>query len=525
MKRRTLLAGIGATPLFAPALVRAAAATTLRFVPQIDLAFLDPHWTTANVTRNHGHMVFDTLYGCDNEFTASPQMLEGDTVGDDGKLWRLTLRPGLMWHDGAAVTARDCVASIKRWAQRDPLGGRMMAATDELSAAGDRVIQFRLKKPFPLLRDVLGKPATYMPAMMPERLAATDAGTQISEITGSGPFRYVADERLQGSRNVYAKFDGYKPRENGKTEWFSGPKVVHFDRVVWTTIPDAATAAAALQAGEQDWWEQATPDLQPMLRRDKAITVDVLDPSGTICMMRPNSLHPPFDNPAIRRALMLALNQTDAMQAVVGDEPSMFTVPTGVFTPGTPMASDAGLDVLKGPRDYAAAAAALKAAGYAGERVVLMMPTDYQHMKLTGEVFGDAMRRIGMNVDIVQTDWASMLQRRTNRGPSDKGGWNGFITSWTGSDWLNPATHISLRANGEAGYPGWFSDETIETLIAQWFEAPDLAARQAICRDIQVRCIEEAPFYPLGQFAQLTAHRGITGMLNGFATFWNVRPA
>ena len=525
MRRRTLVAGMATAALARPGLVRAASATTLRFVPQIDLAFLDPHWTTANVTRNHGHMVFDTLYGCDTAYAATPQMVEGHTTEADGRLWRLTLRPGLMWHDGTPVLARDCVASIRRWARRDAFGSTLMAATDELSAPDDRTIQFRLGRPFPLLPDALAKPAAYMPAMMPQRLAATDPMTQVTEMVGSGPFRYAADERVQGARNVYRRFEGYRPREGGRTDWFSGPKVVHFDRVEWTTIPDSATAAASLQAGEQDWWEQAAPDLLPPLRRNPAITVRVQDPTGTIGMMRPNHLQPPFNNPDLRRALLRAIDQTAMMQSVVGDDPSQYTVPVGVFTPGTPMASDAGLQPLLGPHDATAAAREVRAAGYGGEPVVLIVPMDYPHMRSMGEVFADTMRRAGMMVDYVATDWATMLQRRTNKGPVDKGGWGGFITSWTGSDWLNPATHISLRGNGEAGYPGWSTSPRVEALRDAWFNAPDLAARQAICRDIQAVCMEEVPFYPLGQFAQSTAYRGITGVLDGFATFWNVRPA
>ncbi len=525
MKRRTLVAGLGAAALARPALVRAQAQTTLRFIPQIDLAFLDPHWSTANITRNHGQMVFDTLYGCDTAYRAMPQMVAGHDTSADGLQWRLTLRPGLLWHDATPVLARDCVASIRRWAKRDAFGGALMRATDDLSAPDDKTILFRLNKPFPLLPDALGKPGAYMPAMMPERLAATDPGKQVTEMVGSGPFRFLADQRVPGSRNVYAKFDQYVPRDGGTPDWCSGPKVVHYDRVVWTTIPDAATAAAALQAGEQDWWEQATPDLQNLLQQNKTITVEVLDPSGTIGMMRPNHLQPPFDNPAIRRPLLLALDQTAEMEAVVGDEPSQFTVPCGVFTPNTPMASDAGLGVLAGKRDIPAAAKALKDAGYNGEHVVLIVPTDYQSMQLMGEVLADTLRKVGMNVDFVATDWATMLQRRNNKGPVDKGGWSGFITSWTGSDWLNPATHISLHGNGEAGYPGWSTSPRTEQLIAAWFDAPDLAARQAICRDIQVQSMQDVPFYPLGQFAQKTAYRGITGVLKGFSVFWNVRPA
>jgi len=526
MHRRTLLAGFAATPLARPAI--AVPASTLRFIPQIDLAFLDPHWSTANITRNHGQMVFDTLYGCDTGFRATPQMLEGHTISDDGKLWRLTLRPGLMFHDNTPVLARDCVASIRRWARRDSFGGMLMKATDELSAPDDRTIQFRLNKPFPLLPDALGKPAAYMPAMMPERLAQTDAMTQISEIIGSGPFRYIAGERVQGSRNVYAKFADYQPREGGATDWCSGPKIVHFDRVEWTTIPDGATAAAALQNNEQDWWESTTPDLNELLRRNRAITVESLDSAGTIGMLRPNHLQPPFDNPAIRRAVLHALDQNAMMQVVIGDDPTLYNDHVGVFMPGSPMANTAGLDAIGSQKnDLPAVAKALKDAGYKGETVELIVPTDYLHMRLMGEVVADTMRRAGMTVNYVATDWATMLQRRTNKGPvgngAGQGGWSGFITSWTGSDWLNPATHISLHGNGLAGYPGWSTSEKTESLIAAWFDAPTLEARQAICRDIQVQSMEDVPFFPLGQFAGTTAHRNLTGVLRGFATFWNVR--
>ena len=523
MTRRGLMAG-AAVGLGLPGVVRAAGASTLRFVPQIDLAFLDPHWTTANVTRNHGHMVFDTLFGCDNSYRATPQMLEAAVVEESGLRWRLVLRPGLRFHDGTPVLARDCVASIRRWARRDSFGATLMRATDELAAVDDRTLQFRLNKPFPLLPDALGKPAAYMPAVMPERLAATDPGTQVTEMVGSGPFRYVADERVQGSRNVYARFEGYVPRPEGPTVWYSGPKVVHYDRVVWTTIPDGATAAASLQAGEQDWWEQATPDLLPLLRRSRAITTEVLDPSGTIGMMRPNHLQAPFDNPAVRRAVLGALDQGAEMQAVVGDAPGMANGHVGFFTPGSPMASEVGLGAVGG-QGGDAAARALKAAGYGGETVALLVPTDYLHMRLMGEVFADTLRRAGMAVDFVATDWATMLQRRNNKGPVARGGWSGFITSWTGSDWLNPATHISIRGNGEAGYPGWSTSAGTERLIQAWYDAPDLVARQAICRDIQAQCVEDVPFFPLEQFAQTTAHRGITGVIKGFPVFWGVRPA
>ena len=225
MHRRSLLKGTAAAgaALSVPAFAQGQA-RTLRFIPQIDLAFLDPHWTTANVTRNHGFMVFDTLYGLDANDVPHPQMAEGHVVEDDGKRWTIRLREGLMFHDGAPVLARDCVASIRRWGARDSFGGALLRTTNEISAPDDRTIVFRLKKPFPLLPDALAKTTAMMPAIMPERVARTDPGTQITDVIGSGPFRYVADERLQGARNVYARFDRYRPREGGPPAGSAGPR-------------------------------------------------------------------------------------------------------------------------------------------------------------------------------------------------------------------------------------------------------------------------------------------------------------
>ena len=351
MQRRSFLAATAAA-LAAPSIGRTQGTRLLRFIPQADLVVLDPIWTTAYVTRNHGFMVFDTLYGQDGTYKVSPQMVAGHVIEDDGKLWKLTLRDGLKFHDATPVLARDCVASIQRWGKRDAFGQALLAATDELSAADDKTIQFRLKRPFPLLPDALGKSPSLMPAMMPERLAKTDAFTQITEVIGSGPYRFIAKDRVPGAKAVYEKFTDYVPRADGKPDWTAGPKVVNFDRVEWTTISDPATASAALQNGEQDWWDYATADLLPLLRRAKNLKVAVQDPSGQMAMLRFNFVQPPFNNAAIRRALLGAVNQQDVMTAVATDDTSMWHTPTGFFCPGTPMASDVGLSVLTGPRDY-----------------------------------------------------------------------------------------------------------------------------------------------------------------------------
>ena len=520
--RRSLLAAGMAAPLAAPA--SAQAARVLRFVPQSDVTILDPHFSTAFVSRNHAFLVYDTLYGTDSELRPQPQMAEGHVVEDEGKTWTITLRPNLRFHDGEPVRAADVVASLRRWGARDAFGQALFAATDELTALDDRRLRFRLKKPFPLLPAALGKTSVTAPFIMPERLARTDPATQVTEIIGSGPFRFVPGERIAGARSVYTKFDGYVPREGGAPSFTAGPKIAHLDRVEWHVMPDAATAAAALQAGEVDWLEQANTDLLPTLRRNRQIEVLTLETAGWMGFLRFNQLQPPFNNPAIRRAILGAINQPDFMQAIVGNNPELWRDKVGVFTPNTPLASDEGLGVLTGPRDLDRVRRELTAAGYAGQRVALIVPSDLVFVKAMSEVGADVFRRIGLNVDYQALDWGTVLARRVSREPVERGGWSAFFSFGDGLGWSSPAGHVALRGNGAAGWPGWPDNPPMEQFRNAWFDAPDLAAQQAIARRMQALAMQEVPFIPCGQYFLATAHRrNITGILQGAPLFWNLR--
>ncbi|HZH46120.1 MAG TPA: ABC transporter substrate-binding protein [Roseococcus sp.] len=523
-RRRLLAATLAAPSLAAPSLAAAQGARTLRFVPQSDVTVLDPLWSTAFVSRNHAYLVYDTLYGTDANYQPRPQMAEGHVVEDGGLSWTITLRPNLRFHDGEPVRAADAVASIRRWGARDGFGQALLAATDELSALDDRRLRFRLKKPFPLLPAALGKTTVTVPFIMPERLARTDAATQVSEIVGSGPYRFVANERVAGARTVYGRFDGYVPRERGAPSFTAGPKVAHLDRVEWIVMPDAATASAALQAGEVDWWEQASTDLIPLLRRNRQIEVKAIETAGWMGMLRFNHLQPPFDNPAIRRAILGAVNQADFMQAIVGQDPQLWRGETGVYTPGTPLANDEGLAPLRSPRDIERVKRDLAAAGYRGERVVLLVATDLPFVKAMSEVGADMFRRIGMNLDYQALDWGTVLSRRVSREPVERGGWSAFFTFAGGLDFASPAGHIALRGNGTNGWIGWPTSAELERLRDAWFDAPDLAAQQAIARQIQARAMQEVPMIPLGQYFLATAHRrNLSDMLTGAPLFWNVK--
>ncbi len=408
MQRRDALrlgTGLATGAFAAPALAQPPQNRVLKFVPQANLTSLDPIWTTATVTRNHGYLVYDTLYGIDEQFRAHPQMAEGTVFDEARRVATVTLRPGLFFHDGERVTAQDCVASLTRWMARSPMGQKLRDTTDELAALDDRRLRFRLKRPFPLLLHALGSVATPTPFIMPERVARTDPFQQIREAVGSGPYRFLPGEYNSGSFVGYARNERYAPVSSGTPSLSAGPKLAHFDRLEWHIIQDAATATSALIQGEMDWFEQPTPENQLLLRRSsRTISVELLTRFMSVGVMRLNHLHPPFNDPAIRRALLPAISQADFMMSVQGTDPQNFDAQCGVFTPGTPLANDEGLAPLRGPRSLDRARQLLREAGYTNQPVRLIGPTDILAPAAITQVAGDLFRRLGMNLDMVLSD-------------------------------------------------------------------------------------------------------------------------
>jgi peptide/nickel transport system substrate-binding protein len=524
MLRRTLLAGTAAAitaRAAAPALAQPAAARTLRYVPQTDLTVLDPVFTTAYITRHHSLMVYDQLYGLDAQLRPQPQMVEGHET--DGLTWRFRLREGLLFHDGEPVRGRDCIASIRRWAQRDALGQVLLSRTAEMTAPADREFVIRLNRPFGPMLETLAKIGPSALFIMPERIAATEATTAIREVIGSGPFRFLADERVVGARVAYARNAAYRPRQ-GTPSWAAGPKLVHFDRVEWTVMPDPGTAAAALRNNEVDWWENPPNDLLPVLRRSREIGIKRASPLGAFGTGVFNCLHPPFDKPAVRRAVLRAMSQADFMTAAAGADPSLWNAATGVFTPGTPLATSAGIEAITGPRDLERSRRELREAGYAGETVVMLAPSDQTVLMGLAEVGLDLFRKLGMNVDYRLSDWGTLVQRRSSREPPERGGWNFFHTTWNGLDGINPGVMQFLRANGTGAWFGWPTIPQLDALRLSWFDAPDAAAQQAIAGDIQRLVLEEAPYLPSGQYFTSTGwRRSITEPLSEIFAFWGVQ--
>jgi peptide/nickel transport system substrate-binding protein len=505
-----------------PALPATAQQKVLRFIPQADLRILDPIATTAYITRNHGYMVYDTLFAIDEKFAVKPQMVDKWEVSKDGLTYTFILRDGLRFHDGQPVKSADCIASIDRWARRDALGQKLAEATESWTAVNDTTFRLRLKKPFPLTLDALAKPSSNVPFIMPERIAKTDAFKNIEDPTGSGPFRMVKEEWVPGNKVVYVRNTAYVPRKEPPS-WASGGKVVKVDRVEWIYIPDSATAAAALNAGEADIWEQLPPDLIPVLSRNKDVTVRNIDPLGSMGMLRFNFLHPPFNNEKMRQALLHVVNQQDYVIGIAGS-PKNGHPCYSYFTCGTPLSSETAADSLKGRRDFDKAKQLVKEAGYKGERIVIIDATDQPIVHAQSLITLENLKKLGLNAEIQAGDWGTLITRRAVKEPVDKGGWSIFHTWLVGPDMVNPAVNFPIRGTGDKAWFGWPTDAKMEELREAWFNATDAATSKKVADAVQRRAFEFVPFVPTGQFILPTAYRSnVSGLIIApINLLWNV---
>jgi peptide/nickel transport system substrate-binding protein len=499
----------------------ARAETTLRVVMNSDLKIVDPIWTTVYVTRNHGYMVYDTLFALDANREPKPQMVDRFTVSEDGLTYTFLLREGLLWHDGAPVTAEDCVASIKRWGARDSMGQKLMGLSESWSVVDARTFVLKLKEKTGLVLPALAKPSASPLFVMPKRVAETDPNKQISEFVGSGPFVFKREEWKPGDKAVYVKFDKYKPRAEPPSG-LAGGKVVKVDRVEWRAISDQQQAVNALLAGEIDVVEQPPHDLYALLKADANIRMWALNPLGSLYFFRPNHLNKPFDDPKIRSALWYALNQEDFLRAAIGDA-EHYKVCRSQYICGTRLESAAGMDGLL-TSNFERARAVLKDAGYDGTPIVLMHSTDLQVLANVAPVAKQLMEKAGFKVDMQSMDMQTLVARRAKRDPIDKGGWHAFITSPTSLDGLDPIMASTFNGGCEKGWPGWPCDAEMEKLRDQYVRETDPAKQKALADAIQVRSIAITTHINLGQFLVVSAARkNVTGFIAaGPTVFWNV---
>jgi peptide/nickel transport system substrate-binding protein len=503
----------------------AMAQSTLKVVPQGDLKVLDPVWTTGTITQNHAGMIYDQLFGLDEKYQPQPQMVDTWTVSPDGLVYTFVLRPGLAFHDGTPVRAIDAATSLDRWSKKDIMGQRLYQAVAKVEAVDDKTLKMTLKEPYGLVLQSIGRLGGLVPYIMKEAHAKTDPATQVTEMIGSGPFVFKKEEWVPGSKVVYAKNPAYKPRAE-PASGFTGGKVAKVDRVEWLYIPDPATISAALVAGEIDFWELPPADFVTQLRRNPAITIAVSDPLGNRGIMRPNFLFPPFDNPKARQALLWLTVQQDYMQAAVGNDPTGYTICGGMFTCGSLGHTEIASEALMEPdraKKQAMAKKLLAEAGYKGEPLYILQPTDYPYFNAAALVLADALKQIGANPQLVALDWNTVLTRRASKKPPHDGGWHIFFTSGTGFGAADPFSNPVSTACDKAWF-GWPCNEEIEKLRNAWTREADPAKQKAIIEQLQVQMYDYVPYITWGQWTAPVAYRSnVKGVLaSPQRSFWNI---
>jgi peptide/nickel transport system substrate-binding protein len=514
---------VAAAIAFAPAPALAqAGAKVLRVVPYADLQSLDPIVTTVGIVQSHATMIYDFLFGRDGEQMPRPQMVESWTTSPDGLVWRFTLRERLAFHDGAPVTAEDVVASLKRWGARDPYGRQAFALTAELVAEDARSLRWSFTRPYGLLLQGLSKSGGPVPAIMPRRIAESDPQRPISEAIGSGPFVFVREAWVAGSKVVYRRNENYVPRAE-PASGTAGGKVVRVDRVEWLNIRDPQTAMLALTSGEVDYLENPATDFLPLLRQSGQRILRT-NPLGTQGILRMNHLHPPFDDLRARQALLYLVNQEDYLRAMFGS-PDIWRSCWAYFVCGGPLESAAGVQQGFG-KDRAKAKQLFAEAGYKGEKIVVLHPTDVQFMSVATQILAEELKAIGVNVEMQTLDFASMASRRANRAPPGQGGWHIGMTYWPGLNIADPVGNVPLQASCEKAWPGWPCDGELQAMIDRYPATQGDEARKALASQIQQRAYERVvPYVPIGQwFAPIAHSPKLTGVIGvpGAMVLWNI---
>jgi peptide/nickel transport system substrate-binding protein len=519
---RGAAAAAAATTLAAPSVRAQKDRQVLHFVAEADLKIFDPVWTTAYITRNHSYLVYDTLFGIDEKFQVKPQMVDRTSVSPDGMKYTFTLRDGLRWHDGQPVLSEDCVESLKRWGKKDRFGQLLMAHTGKIAPVDTNTFTLELAERFGPVLDALGSHRP--PFIMPARVASTPADEQIKEIVGSGPFKFARDEWRPGEQVVYLRNPDYIPR-NETPSGSTGGKRVYIDKVIWRYIPDPIEAAEALAAGEVDWWEDPPIDFIPKIEQNPDLQTFVVDPLGAQGWLRPNFLHPPFNNKKARQALLHMMDQETYLAWAIG-QPQYYRACYSVFSCGGPYATRIGAAPIV-EHDLARARQLVQESGYDGQPIVVLHVTDRPHMNAAAIVTRRRLESIGFKVILKPMDWSTYLVERARKEPPDKGGWNLLHTWWEGSDVINPAVHFGVSGAGSSAWFGWPDVPQLEKLVTDWVHATDEAKRQQLADEVQRVALSEVTYVPWGEWFQPTAFRkNVRDVVKfGAPIFWNVKIA
>ncbi len=493
-------------------------------VPSADVAELDPTRAANQIGRIYSQMVFDTLYALDHTLSPKPMMVDKETISPDGLTYVFTLRPGLKFHDGTPVTTRDVAASLTHWMNGSATGGELKSRLDAMSVQDDLTFTLKLKQRFGLLEFLLAGAGAPIAGIMREADANRPDNVPLTNPVGSGPFRYVAAERVSGHRVVFDRNPDYISRPE-PPDGAAGGRHVKFARVEWNIIPDPTTAANALATGEADFWDTVTPDMVPFLKQ-RGIIVRRTAALPSVAWIRPNFELPPFNDPRARQALALLVDQKEFMEAVAGDTP--WTTCYSFSVCGSLLGTEVGSEPYR-KTDVAKAKQLLAEAGYKGDPVVVVGTPQLPIINIMTQLLAQRLRDAGMNVDMQMGDWATIYTRMNtphlHARPRLVECRRHLLA---GRHRLQPADQLGARHLLRPRIPpaAWAGPAMPRATpcARPSSRLPTRPRARPRSRRSSARMWQFIPFVPAGQFDQQNAYsKNISGVLSGYVIiYWNM---
>ncbi|MER8634394.1 ABC transporter substrate-binding protein [Mesorhizobium opportunistum] len=515
--KRIMLSSLFAGIFFAST----AMADTLRVIADTDLKTVDPIVTTSGTTLVHAYLIYDKLFEFDKDGIARPQLADKVDTSADKKSYTITLRKGLKFSDGGPITTDDVLQSLKRWASRDQTGQLLAARLKEMTKVDDLTFRVELSQPFDVpaaLAGITGNPAF----IMPKRVASLPPTDQLTDTTGSGPYKFDYSSWKPGQTRVYTKNPNYIPR-NDPPSFFAGKKEATFDKIEMSYVPDANTAMAEMLTGQQDIWPGPPMDNALALKGNPDLVVAKGFFTQGLYVL--NHVVPPFDNVKAREALTYLIDQAEINRAAVGDQEFWHTCYAFLTCEGT-YGDESAYSGHRGAADFEKAKKLLEEAGYDGKPIVVLDPTDWSEAHARALYMAQQLRKAGAQVDLQAMDWSTLTSRRTSKAPTSEGGWNLFPNIMEGQPASSPLTHLMLASNCDKAWFGWPCDKKIEDLRAAFISAADQNEKKKIARELQARASTYLPFIMTGENTAAVVYRAdIEGFNPETAEvyFWNIR--
>lgn len=464
---------------------------------------MDLHSSTADLVGILAQHIYETLYTFDANFNIRPMLAKDmPEISADGLTYTIALRENVPFHNGRMMDAEDVVASLNRWVELTPRGKSVGTTLAGISATGPLTVEVKFTKPTPSFLAHMGLPSAIAGIMAKETIA-----NPLEEFIGTGPYKFV--ERKPDAYVLMTRFDDYAARDD-EPSGYAGRREAKLKELRFIPVPNANTRVEGVLAGQYHFADQLPVESAGRFRGNAAVTPILTMPFGFMYFVT-NTAEGPFTNQKLRQAWQASLNCEEIMMVGFGD-PEFFQVVPEHFPEGNPFHSKAGAEVYnKG--DLEAAKKLLAEAGYDGTPIRILNSKAYEFHHRMALVMAENMKAVGFNVELDVVDWATLIQRR-----AEKGLWDIYITH---SSFL-PEPMLSPPQLGDQA-PGWWDSPAMKEALAAFNSENDPVKRGQLWGDVQKVVYDEVPYFRPGNFAALTA---ASSKIKGYdpmpyPAFWN----